>query len=104
MAKGRGVFETMRGSARSEEEVALNYMIPAKNQFQKLQMMARHQHRSMISLSVLGIFRRMYKSRVLGMFQEELNTNKIALDGLGRIEAAEVIVSKRVGRESEKEE
>jgi len=103
MAKGQGIFESMRAGVRSEEEVALEYMIPTKDPFKRLQMMTRHQYRSMNSLAVLGVFRRLYKSKVLGMFQEELNINKIALDGLGRLEAAEVIAARRAAKEAKEE-
>ena len=103
MPKGQGIFESMRAGVRSEEEVALEYMIPAKDQFRRLQMMTRHSFRSMPSLSMLGLFRRLYKSKVLGIFQEELNTNKIALDGLGRLEAAEVLSARRVAREKQED-
>lgn len=106
MAKGApGVFETARMGARNEDELAFKLMFPAKNQFQQLQMMARHQHRSMVPLAIMGVFRRMYKSRVLSWLQEELNVNKIALEGLGRIEGAEIVVAKRAARDmGDKEE
>lgn len=103
MAKGQGIFESMRAGVRSEEEVALSYMFPAKDAFKRLQMMTRHQYRSMTSLSMLGLFRRLYKSRVLTIFQEELNINKIALDGLGRIEGSEIVASRRAAREKEED-
>jgi hypothetical protein len=104
MPKGQGIFDTMRAGVRTDEEVAFSYMFPAKDQFKRLQMMSRHQYRSMTSLSVLGLFRRMFKSKVLGIFQEELNINKISLEGLGRIEGAEILVAKRAAREAEKED
>jgi hypothetical protein len=104
MAKGQGIFETMRAGVRSEDEVALEYMFPAKEPFKRLQMMSRHQYRAQVSLSVMGLFRRMYKSKVLTLFQEEMNINKIALDGLGRVEAAEIIAAKRIARESKEED
>jgi len=104
MPKGMGIFETMRAGAKSEDEVALEYMFPAKDQFKRLQMMTRHQYRAQIPLAVLGLFRRMYHSKVLSTFQEELNINKIALDGLGRVEGAEIIAARRQAREKEAED
>jgi len=41
---------------------------------------------------------------VLSLFQEEMNINKIALDGRGRVEAAEIIAAKRIARESKEED
>ena len=104
MAKGQGIFETFRAGVKSEEEVSFGYMFPAKDQFRRLQMMTRHQHGSMTTLSMMGLFRRLFHSKVLAIYQEELNTNKIALDGLGRLEGSEIIVAKRAVRESEKED
>lgn len=103
MAKGQGIFESMRAGVRSEEEVALSYMFPAKDAFKRLQMMTRHQYRSMTSLSMLGLFRRLFKSKVLTIFQEELNINKIALDGLGRIEGSEIVAARRTARDKEED-
>jgi len=54
-------------------------------------------------LSVLGLFRRMYKSNVLSIFQEELGYNKIALDRLGRLEGSEIVAARRRVREEEED-
>lgn len=99
--KQSGIFESLRAGVQSEEEAALNFMFPSKNQFRRLQMMTHHNMRAMVPLSVLGLFRRMYKSQVLAIFQEELGTNKISLDRLGRVEGSEIVASKRRGREED---
>ena len=100
--KQSGIFDSLRAGVQSEEEVALDFMFPSKNQFRRLQMMTHHNMRAMVPLSVLGLFRRMYKSQVLTIFQEELGTNKIALDRLGRVEGSEIVASRR--RASSEEE
>ena len=103
MAKGSGIFDTMRGSIQSEEQIALEFMFPTTNKFRRLQMMTHHQMRAMVPLSVMGLFRRMYKSNVLSVFQEELGYNKIALDRLGRVEGSEIVASRRASREREED-
>ena len=103
MPKGQGIFDTMRGSVQSEEQIALEFMFPTTNKFRRLQMMTHHSQRAMVPLSVMGIFRRMYKSQVLAVFQEELGLNKIALDRLGRVEGSEIVASRRQQREREED-
>ena len=103
MARQVGIFEGLRAGVQSEEEVALQFMFPAKDHFKRLQMMTHHQMRAMVPLAVMGVFRRMYKSRVLTDFQEELGYNKIALDRLGRVEGSEIVAARRVAREKEEE-
>ena len=98
-----GIFEGLRAGIQSEEEIALAWMFPAKTDFRKLQMMTRHSNKAMVPLSVLGLFRRLYKSKVLGIFQEELGTNKIALDGFGRVEGSEIVASRRKAKEEEED-
>lgn len=103
MPKSVGIFEGLRAGVQSEEEIALEFMFPAKDHFRRLQMMTHHQMRAMVQLSVLGLFRRMYKSNVLRTFQEELGYNKIALDRLGRVEGSEIVAARRIAREKEEE-
>lgn len=102
--KGLGIFETLRAGVKSEEEVALSFMFPTTDNYKRLQMMTRHQYGIQPSLAVMGLFRRLYGSKVLRIFQEELNINKIALDGLGRVEGAEIVSARRVARESKDED
>lgn len=102
MAKKEGIFEALRAGVQSEEEIAIEALFPTKDKFKMLQMITHHQMRAMIPLSILGIFRRMYKSNTLKMFQEELGLNKIALDRLGRVELSEIVAAGK--REKEKEE
>lgn len=103
MAKSAGIFESLRAGIQSEEEIALEFMFPSKDHFKRLQMMTHHQQRAMVPLSVLGVFRRMYHSKVLSWFQEELGYNKIALDRLGRVEGSEIVAARRIAREKEEE-
>ena len=99
MPKSVGIFEGLRAGIQSEEEIALQWMFPAKSNFTKLQMMTHHSNKAMVPLAVLGLFRRMYSSNVLKVFQEELGTNKIALDRLGRVEGSEIVAARRKARE-----
>jgi len=101
--KSVGIFEGLRAGIQSEEEIALKWMFPAKSEFQKLQMMTRHSNKAMVPLTVLGLFRRMYKSKVLADFQEELGINKIALDGFGRVEGSEIVAARRKAREEDED-
>jgi len=98
-----GFFESLRAGVQSDEEVAISALFPTKDKGKMLQMITHHQMRAMVPLSILGIFRRMYKSKVLDMFQEELNLNKVALDRLGRVELSEVVAARRIAREKEEE-
>jgi len=98
-----GIFEGLRAGIQSEEEVAMQWMFPAKTTFRRLQMMTHHSNKAMVPLSVLGLFRRMYKSNVLSIFQEELGYNKIALDRLGRLEGSEIVAARRRVREEEED-
>lgn len=101
--KSVGIFEGLRAGIQSEEEIALQWMFPAKTNFKRLQMMTHHSNRAMVPLSILGLFRRMYNSRELGIFQEELGYNKIALDRLGRVEGAEIVAARRKSREEDED-
>lgn len=103
MPKSVGIFEGLRAGVQSEEEIALEFMFPAKDHFRRLQMMTHHQARAMVPLSVMGVFRRMYHSKVLTDFQEELGYNKIALERLGRVEGSEIVAARRVAREKEED-
>lgn len=101
MAKQVGIFEGLRAGIQSEEEIALQWMFPARSNFKRLQMMTHHSNKSMVPLSVMGLFQRMYKSQVLKIFQEELGYNKIALDRLGRVEGSEIVAARRKAREED---
>ena len=104
MARGKeGIFEALRMGVQSEEEIAIAALFPTKDRFKMLQMITHHQMRAMVPLSILGLFRRMYKSKALTVFQEELGLDKIALDRLGRVELSEVVAARRREKEEEKE-
>lgn len=95
MPERRSLWDTLRAGAKSEEEMALNFMFPAKNKFEYLQMLTEQQPRAIIPFSVLGVFRKKYRSKVLTTFQEEVGTNKIAQERKGRLEGSEVVVGIR---------
>lgn len=102
MAEKGGIFDALRAGVHTEEELAVQALFPTTDKFKMLQMITEQMPRSVIPWSVLGVFRRKYKSDVLKMFQEEHNLNKIAQDRKGRGELAEIMIGVR--RKEEKEE
>ena len=103
MAEKKSILESLRFGVKSEEEIAMEAMFPSKEKFKILQMMTSQQPRAIMPWSILGVFRRKYKSKVLALFQEEHGYNKIAEDRLGRVEFAEVVAAVRRPREKEEE-
>lgn len=104
MPERRGIFEALRAGVKSEEEIALNFLFPARSKFEYLQMLTEQQPRAIIPWTVLGVFRRKYNSKVLKMVQEEHNINKIAQERKGRLEGSEVVVGiRKVLKEKEEE-
>ena len=104
MTQGRSWHENMRVGGQSENELAIEAMFPTKNKFKMLQMISELNIRAVMPFAVLGVFRRMYGSKVLGFFQEEHNLNKVALDRKGRLELSEIVASRKrleEGKESE---
>jgi len=95
MAERKSLWEAMRSGAQSEEEMALNFLFPAKNKFEYLQMLTEQQPRAVIPWSVLGVFRNKYGSKILKAVQYEHNVNKIAQERKGRLEGSEVVVGIR---------
>jgi len=104
MPEKRGIWEALRAGVTSDEEIALNFLFPAKSKFEFLQMLTEQQPRAIIPWSVLGVFRRMYGSRILKMVQEEHNINKIAQERKGRLEGSEVVAAGRRKKEEEEKE
>jgi hypothetical protein len=100
---GQTIFEAARFGFQNEESQALTLLFPFANKFQKLQMMTQNTMGVINPLTVMGIFRRKFKSEVLGMFQEERGINMIAFDRLGRQEGAEVTASRRLKGEEDDE-
>ena len=90
-----GVFDSIRAGIRSDEEIALQFMFPARSKFEYMQMLTDQQPGAITPFSVLGVFRRKYRSKVLTWYQEEHNINKIAQDRKGRLEGSEVVVGMR---------
>jgi hypothetical protein len=94
----------MGAGMKSEEEVALSFLFPAKNRFEYLQMLTEQQPRAVTPFSVLGVFRRLYKSKTLTMYQEEHGINKIAQERKGRLEGSEVVVGiRKVAKDSDED-
>ena len=102
MAKA-SYFESIRTSIRSDEQMALEFLFPAKDKFKQLQMLNELKTREVMSWSVLGVFRRKYKSKFLRDLQEESALNKIAQERKGRLEGTELSSagSKKAGKEDE---
>lgn len=98
-----GIFETLRAGVKSEEELAIEAFFPTKDKFKMLQMITEQQPKAITPWSVLGVFRRRYRSQVLRMFQEEFNMNKISQERKGRLELSEILVSRKKALEEEKE-
>ena len=101
MAGNTSIWDNFRTGVQSDQDVALQVLFPAKTQFQKLQMLNEQQPGAIMPWSVLGVFRRKYKSKVLTDFQEEHMINKISQDRKGRLEGSEVTASKRLEKEEE---
>ena len=95
MAKGDSILDSLRSGIKTEEEVAIEALFPTKDKFKMLQMITEQQPRAIIPWSVLGVFRRKYKSGVLRIVQEEHNLNKIAQERKGRLELSEVVAAVR---------
>jgi len=93
---GKSIFEGIRTSVQTEEEIAIDALFPfRRNRFQMLQAISEQQPKAVTPWSVLGVFRRRFKSVVLRQFQEEHNLNKIAQERKGRLELAEIWAASR---------
>jgi hypothetical protein len=104
MPGGGSLWDKRDIGFRTEQEQAYEAMFPAKTWFQRLQMMTETQPRAIVPWSVLGIFRRLYGSKVLTYFQEENNTNNIAKERAGRLEAEAIWSRPRLKDESKEGE
>jgi len=78
-------------------------MFPATGRFQMLQMLTEQQPGAVMPWSVLGVFRRKYKSKVLGILQEEFSLNKVSQDRKGRLEGSEISAGARRKDEEDKD-
>jgi hypothetical protein len=103
MSERQSIFEGLRAGIQSEEEIALSVLFPFRDKFRLLQQLTEHQARAITPWSVLGVFRRKYKSKILEQFQEEHGLNKVALDRKGRLEASEIFAA-RARKLEDKEE
>lgn len=97
------IFESMRLGVQSEEQLAIETMFPFKDKFKMLQATTEIQLKATMPWSILGYFRRKYKSEFLKTLQEEHNINKISLDRKGRLELSEIVASIRKPKEREEE-
>ena len=95
-------FGAVKISTESEEALAFKALLPAQNEFQKLQMITDIQVKTRVPLSVLGVIRRLYSGTgnidILKTFQEEFNINGLPLDRKSRLEASEIVAAVRSKR------
>ena len=101
MPERGSIFEGVRFGIRTEEEVAVEALFPTRDKFKMLQMITEQPPRAIIPWSVLGVFRRTYKSDTLKMFQEEYSLNKIAQERKGRLELGGIVAGVRKPEEKE---
>lgn len=85
-----------------ESELAIKKMFPYADKFRMLQTLAETSNRNQMPVTVLGFFRRRYKSPVLTIMLEESRLNSIALDRKGRLELSEIVARPRL-REEDKD-
>ena len=90
-----GIFESLRTGVRSDEEIALNFMFPARNKYEMLQMLTETQPRAVTPFAVLDVFRKKYKSKILKSFAESHHTIKVGQERKGRLEGSEIVVGMR---------
>ena len=96
---GESAWNKIRGSFKNEEQIAIEAMFPATNKFQMKQMTTEFSQRAIVPMAVLGVFRRIYKSKVLEMFQEEYMVDKDSLERQGRFELRDIVAAKRISAE-----
>lgn len=94
-------YESMRSGIQSEEQVALEFLFPAANRMQKLQMLGEITRKQQMPLTVLGVLRREYKSKLLTTMQEELIIQSLPLDRKSRLEASEIVAAVRRPKEGD---
>ena len=102
MTTGKSFFDKARQGFVSDEEMAIKSLFPYQDKFKMLQMITEVPPKAQMPLTVLGVFRRKFKSQILSILQEEHNLNKIAQERKGRLELSEIV--SRPVREKEKEE
>ena len=100
MGKG-GLFDKGNVGFETEQELAIKTLFPAKDRFQMLQMITETAPRAEACWSVLGVFRRMFNSETLAMFQEENNLNQVAKERKGRLEAETIYSRPRLKEDKE---
>jgi len=98
---GGSFFDRARQGFVSDEEMAIQALFPTKDRFKMLQMITEVAPRAEMPWSVLGVFRVKFKSKVLRIFQEEHNLNKIAQDRKGRLELSEIVARPKAKEEKE---
>ncbi len=103
MPGGNSIWDNLRSGVQSDQEIAYKILFPGKNQFQMLQMLNEQTPGAIMPWSVLGVFRRYYKSKVLTTLQEEHMVNKISDNRKGRLEGSEIAASRRIEKEDRDE-
>lgn len=93
-----GLDEKLLGFASGDQAV-VGALFPqgiTQKDARMLQMISEHNIRAQVPLGILGLFRRRYpQSKVLGVFQEEINRNRISLDRKGRLELENILTLPR---------
>ncbi len=90
-----GPGATIGGGSEVEKEIAL--VFPAKNDFERLQMLAEYNSRVATAFTVAGIMRKMYHDPLLKDFQEEFSRNSKSLDRRGEIGLLEWLAARKLG-------
>ena len=90
--------ESWREVAGSEE-AALGFIFTDK--FKQKQMLTELRPKEIVPLSVVGLHRRLYKSQVLQIFEDEIFTLRKSLDRKGELAAAEILASRKRSMEDE---
>lgn len=90
-----GLFDNIKVDTGSEEEQIIEALFPSKKPLRRLQMVTRTQPRAIQPMSILGVLKTRFKSKVLGQWEEEIRYNEISRNGEGRIELAEVMAAVR---------
>lgn len=103
MPEKGGFFDRLRIGVQTEEEIAVRSLFPTTDKFKMLQMINEQQPKAITPWSVLGVFRRLYSSKVLRIFQEEHNLNKVAQERKGRLELSEIFAGRRASKEKEED-
>jgi len=85
----------LSASFGSEEELAVRTLFPTKNRFELLMMITELNPNEVVPLSILGVIRRRWHSKVILMYEEEFRMNRKSKDRKGVLEMAEIFSAGR---------